>query len=367
LRDWDADICSYRPREYDTEEGPWDPISGGASALLGTIASLGMGVADFPIEAFKKVKTIRTDTMNSRSTSSSKVSKSMAGTLKSPSSSSSTSQTDLGLTEGSDPRTSTDATSQPKTSYESTNRSSSDIPLTETPLTSTASLGSIGSPRAGSMKAALSGALHRSSSRSGSRDRSSHSRSNSKDRAPGSRSCSPFGHRRKVTQEFDPSQLTLENVSRSAKGVARIVGAGLKSPMDFTLGIARGFHNAPKLYGDDTVRPQEKVTDFQSGLKAATKVGTKIPSQREYADQKQEFGYGMFDGITGLVTQPLRGAEKEGAAGLIKGIGKGIGGLVLKPGAGEHILAVIAYHAYNYDSYLGHSRLRIYGRAQGDS
>jgi hypothetical protein len=42
--------------------------------------------------------------------------------------------------------------------------------------------------------------------------------------------------------------------------------------MDFSLGLARGFHNAPKLYGDDTVRPQEKVTDFQSGLKVAGKV-----------------------------------------------------------------------------------------------
>ena len=31
----------------------------------------------------------------------------------------------------------------------------------------------------------------------------------------------------------------------------------------------------------------------------------------------------------------MRGAEKEGAAGLIKGIGKGIGGLILKPGAGQ--------------------------------
>jgi len=29
----------------------------------------------------------------------------------------------------------------------------------------------------------------------------------------------------------------------------------------------------------------------------------------------------------------MRGAEKEGAAGLVKGIGKGIGGLILKPGA----------------------------------
>lgn len=50
------------------------------------------------------------------------------------------------------------------------------------------------------------------------------------------------------------------------------MGAGLKSPMDFTLGLARGFHNAPKLYGDNTVRPQEKVKDFSSGLKAAGRV-----------------------------------------------------------------------------------------------
>jgi len=52
-------------------------------------------------------------------------------------------------------------------------------------------------------------------------------------------------------------------------------------------------------------------------------------------DSSQEFGYGFYDGISGLITQPLRGAEKEGAAGLIKGIGKGIGGLILKPSAGQ--------------------------------
>jgi hypothetical protein len=42
----------------------------------------------------------------------------------------------------------------------------------------------------------------------------------------------------------------------------------------------------------------------------------------------------MFDGITGLVTQPLQGAKQEGASGFIKGFGKGIAGLVVKPGAG---------------------------------
>jgi hypothetical protein len=40
--------------------------------------------------------------------------------------------------------------------------------------------------------------------------------------------------------------------------------------------------------------------------------------------QVQGFGYGFYDGITGLVTDPLKGAKKEGAAGFVKGVGQGI-------------------------------------------
>lgn len=89
--------------------------------------------------------------------------------------------------------------------------------------------------------------------------------------------------------------------------------------MNFCLGCAKGFRNIPRLYNDDTVRPIEKVTDLSSGIKVAGR----------------EFGYGLFDGISGLVTQPYRGAEKEGAGGLLKGFGKGIGGLLTKPVAGK--------------------------------
>ena len=52
----------------------------------------------------------------------------------------------------------------------------------------------------------------------------------------------------------------------------------------------------------------------------------------------------MFDGITGLVTQPIDGAKKEGIAGLIKGLGKGIGGVVLKPQAGKLTFIACQYH-----------------------
>jgi hypothetical protein len=69
--------------------------------------------------------------------------------------------------------------------------------------------------------------------------------------------------------------VTMESAFGAGKSVARIVDAGMKSPMDFTLALAKGFHNAPKLYGDGTVRPVEKVTDLKSGIRAAGKVSMK--------------------------------------------------------------------------------------------
>lgn len=60
--------------------------------------------------------------------------------------------------------------------------------------------------------------------------------------------------------------------ARAAKGLARLTKATLRSPMTFTVAMAQGSHNAPKMWGDKTVRPQEKITGLGSGLKAAGKV-----------------------------------------------------------------------------------------------
>ena len=46
------------------------------------------------------------------------------------------------------------------------------------------------------------------------------------------------------------------------------------------------------------------------------------------------FGLGLYDGISGLVTQPVKGAQQGGALGFMKGFGKGIGGAVCKPASG---------------------------------
>ena len=45
-------------------------------------------------------------------------------------------------------------------------------------------------------------------------------------------------------------------------------------------------------------------------------------------------GKGIFHGVTGVVMQPVRGFQDEGALGFVKGVGKGAAGLVLRPAVG---------------------------------
>ena len=113
-------------------------------------------------------------------------------------------------------------------------------------------------------------------------------------------------------------------------GVKRSGKALITMPMDLHMAIAQGFHNAPRLYGDATVRKPIRITGVKSGAKAARK----------------EFAHGIYDGVTGLVTQPIGGWKDEVTlpakmAGFGKGLGKGIGGFVLKD-----ISAVVAPPAF---------------------
>ncbi len=110
----------------------------------------------------------------------------------------------------------------------------------------------------------------------------------------------------------------LQTGVHTSKGLGRFVKAFVQTPMEISVSLTKGFHNLPKLWGDDTVRPQEQVSDFKAGAMAAGK----------------EFGFGWYDGVTGLVTQPWKGAQKEGASGFVKGIGKGVAGFATKPFAG---------------------------------
>lgn len=102
-------------------------------------------------------------------------------------------------------------------------------------------------------------------------------------------------------------------VNEVSRGALKSAGALASAPIDLSVALAQGFHNAPRLYGDDTVRRPLRVTGIRSGLRAA----------------RQEFVYGLYDAWTGVVRLPVRGA-KQGVRGFTKGVGMGLTGLVLK-------------------------------------
>jgi UDP:flavonoid glycosyltransferase YjiC (YdhE family) len=261
-----SDLKLFRSREYDIDEGPWEPLTGGAAALIGTIGEMMMGFADFPVEMLKALRIAQTE-KKEKSTSES-----------------------------------TTPTARTPQSGKSPLRTPSTVSISErTAARVESEQGSqVARPEVESPASSFLSDHQQSLSSTSSHDTREDSISSSAKR----------------TGTGD--QMSFESIVESGKGVSRIVSAGIKSPMDLTMALAKGFHNAPKLYGDETVRKSERITGVQSGLVAAAK----------------EFHYGFYDGITGLVTQPVRGAQKEGAAGFLKGAAKGMGGLILKPAAG---------------------------------
>ena len=105
-----------------------------------------------------------------------------------------------------------------------------------------------------------------------------------------------------------------EYFNEITEGVGKSGRALAHAPVDLSLALAQGFHNAPRLYGDHTVRTPTRVTGIRSGLRAA----------------RREFLYGLYDGVTGLVRLPVSGARESGVRGALGGLVMGITGFVLK-------------------------------------
>jgi len=113
----------------------------------------------------------------------------------------------------------------------------------------------------------------------------------------------------------EPEEELADELGREAAFGFRKTGHAIaRFPMNLTLAVTQGFHNAPRLYGDETVRRPPRVTGFHSGTRAG----------------RDELVYGVMDGVTGLFTQPYNGAKSNGFVGAVRGVGFGIGGFVLK-------------------------------------
>lgn len=268
------DLKLFRPQEYYTDEGPWDPISGGAAACYRAFTGMAIGLAQTPSETLKSLHVpmgpSRQQSKGSAPTNVKESETSHEGERSIPSPSPKQSQTGLNM-------------QAPFSRVQNPlNVSGSSIPASK--------IGSSPTPDG------LEGHLDPK------QDDGSQSRLRHRDEVG-------FGKdRTKPRQSGAPT----------SKGFGRFLKAFVQIPMEISVGLTKGFHNMPKLYGDDTVRPQEQVRDFKSGTVAAGK----------------EFGFGWYDGVTGLVTQPWKGIQNDGATGFVKGIGKGVAGFAFKPFAG---------------------------------
>lgn len=267
----------YRPREYNVEDGPWDPISGGASALLGTLASLVMGVAVMPHGILRALKAKSEETSNEHKFAT--TNKSSITPLTAP-------KRSISLTSSGTPIL-----------YEGPSRESysveSDL-LTINSRSDEISRNSA-STRNDTLNVGSKGKRQRRLRRTWALGhRKPPSQSCSKGVAPGDDSCyldasdtprclSPVpnnlglqGGAETLRTDHKKCQLAskfaLEKASGSRNSAARILVASAKFPMDFALHIAKGFHNAPKLYGDDTVRSFQKIVGLKTGLKTSGRV-----------------------------------------------------------------------------------------------
>lgn len=127
---------------------------------------------------------------------------------------------------------------------------------------------------------------------------------------------------------------------RTARGFGRIFQAAARAPMKFTVAMAEGAHNAPRLWVDKSVRKPVKVTGIMSGISAGCQVSTMSTMVTPFESVvlimiMQELLLGTYDGISGIVTLPILGAKEEGIIGFAKGIGQGIVGMPVKFWAGK--------------------------------
>ncbi|WRT69975.1 uncharacterized protein IL334_006966 [Kwoniella shivajii] len=101
------------------------------------------------------------------------------------------------------------------------------------------------------------------------------------------------------------------------KGIINTTTAIPRGMMKIIDNIYEGMDNIPRMIGSES-REVGKVDDFQSGVTEGAK----------------GVFYGYWDGITGLVKEPVEGAKKEGFVGAIKGMGRSYVNATVRPAIG---------------------------------
>ncbi|XP_072137655.1 intermembrane lipid transfer protein VPS13A isoform X1 [Mobula birostris] len=121
----------------------------------------------------------------------------------------------------------------------------------------------------------------------------------------------------------------------------------IQGPEEFVEGMALGVKALVGGAVGGIAGAASRITGAMAKGVAAITMDEEYQQRRREAMNKQPSGIkegitrggkglvsGFVSGITGIVTKPIKGAQKEGAAGFFKGIGKGLVGAVARPAGG---------------------------------
>ncbi|CAG8174951.1 unnamed protein product [Penicillium nalgiovense] len=287
------ELVLYRPMEYNTYRDPVEPLSAGAQVLLGAIAKFVTGLVDVPAEVAELVSAGRAlghphphvdplSKWHKRRSHHEETLESDEGDEK---------DEEIGCRLGNH-----------NGPYRTSSRQ-------------------LGSDQGAEEQELSDGTDHRPTRQKEDNDGSEPHPDGSFPEGSVDRTCSLQLEMSQSMSEITPSEshnIFSELVSHGGKMSRKLANLIIWLPTDLSLSLSKGFHNAPKLYHDPMVHPAPKVIGVRSGFKAAG----------------DEFRDGFYDGVTGLVSQPRYGYKQKGIKGMLKGVGKGLGGVFFKPSAG---------------------------------
>ena len=126
-------------------------------------------------------------------------------------------------------------------------------------------------------------------------------------------------------EEEEEASRAVKALRGSASGVGKFLNHWAKGMLlDMPLAVTEGMRSAPRLYGGEVYDPGP-VTDWKTGGRAAGK----------------NLAHGFAEGVGGVVTGPVRGAERDGALGAARGSGVGLLNFGAKMSSG--LLGLVAY------------------------
>ncbi|KAH8684716.1 hypothetical protein BGZ60DRAFT_479077 [Tricladium varicosporioides] len=281
-----------RHNEWNDFEGPGEPLTGGATALIGSVTGIATGVGSVPFKIAKTAKRRSIHEVRKKRRTESHSGKRIDSSI------------------GKDTLCSDKGVSQKDVNSEQTNsRVSRHKPNVEDKPPGS-------NPKDQERRAKIDddeSSLERGNSRMGKHATTGEQKFQRED-ASQEAATSNYADNTSILPADTEYNIAEEMVQDVGDGVGKTAEHLARMPMDLSLAVAQGFHNAPRLYGDTTVRRPTRITGMKSGLKAAG----------------EEFVFGIYDGVTGLVVQPYTGARDNGAFGFVKGVGMGLTGFVLK-------------------------------------